>query len=252
MNSDRSANAFVLGCERSGSTWLSNVLDVNPNVELFMEPFADYAGLFPGLVGRNVYVDDQSNTMAAIVQTGYESLPSRKYSLFYAPDRSLIWKKVDHFLATTHTYLGKLLRFSPALRVRQFELLNLNQRKVSGIFQVRKNTPPSLRVTKELRLNFKIGLIRRVFPDAKFVIVVRHPGAQVTSILKMLRSGHLAELERSLLSLHVHLQDSRQFEKFAGHRACLDREQVTCKSLLFWWLINYQTCLLYTSPSPRD
>ena len=59
----------------------------------------------------------------------------------------------------------------------------------------------------------------------------------------MLRSGHLAELERSLLSLHVHLQDSRQFEKFAGHRACLDREQVTCKSLLFWWLINYQTAI---------
>lgn len=48
---------LILGCERSGSTWLANIFDSHPRVNLFMEPFAQYAGLFPGFPDRNVYLE---------------------------------------------------------------------------------------------------------------------------------------------------------------------------------------------------
>ena len=42
---DRSMRpVFILGCERSGSTWLGNIFDAHADVEFWMEPFADYAG----------------------------------------------------------------------------------------------------------------------------------------------------------------------------------------------------------------
>jgi hypothetical protein len=36
---------FILGCG-GGSTWVSNILDAHPSVDFYMEPFADYAGIF--------------------------------------------------------------------------------------------------------------------------------------------------------------------------------------------------------------
>ena len=98
MNKNNPAHAFILGCERSGSTWLSNVLDAHPDIEFFMEPFADYADLFPGFAGRNLYIEHQSDAMADVLSDGYENLLRNKYFLFYRREKSLHWKKADNIV----------------------------------------------------------------------------------------------------------------------------------------------------------
>ena len=236
-------HAFVLGCERSGSTWVSNVLDAHPGIEFYMEPFADYAGLFPGFPDRNTYIGDQSTSLAAVLRKGYSELSRSKYLLAYAPGRSPNWKRLDRFLISVHTSLAKLLRHQPATSVRRFELLSLNQKKVPVWQQVRKDKDCSLQVTKELRLNFKIGLFRKVFPEAKFVVVVRHPGAQVSSILKMFEAGHLGELKRSLPGFFACLGNSRRFDQYADVCRHLANKEISAEVLLWWWLVNYQTSI---------
>ena len=243
MKAFRAPHAFILGCERSGSTWLSNVLDAHPGIEFFMEPFADYTGLFPGFPSRNLYAEHHSDAMANAVSTGYDNLAGIKYPLFYSRKRSLRWKKVDKFIIDLYTLIGKCQHFSAPDRVKQFELLNLNSVNTPIKWQVEKNEVPALVVTKELRLNFKVGLLHRVFPQAKYIIVVRHPGAQVASIMKLFERGNLGEFRRSLLSLYAHLLAYSRFDKYSNYYKCLDGENATHEMLLLWWLINYETII---------
>lgn len=243
MNSNRSPQAFILGCERCGSTWLANVLDAHPDVEFFMEPFADYAGLFPGFPSRNLYLDHSSDTMVNMVRNGYDNLAGIKYLLFYNRKRNLHWKRLDKIILYLFTRIGQWKFFSTPDRVKQFELLNLNSANTPIKWQTRKNETPPLTVTKELRLNFKIGLLQRVFPHAKYIIVVRHPGAQAASIMKLFDRGNLGELRMSLLSLYAHLHTSSRFDKYSNSYKCLDSESDVREMLLLWWLINYETVI---------
>lgn len=243
MTNGKPCHAFVLGCERSGSTWLSNVLDAHPDVEFFMEPFADYANLFSGFPNRNLHVDNQSGGLADVVSEGYGKLRGRKYALFYKPGRHAYWQKFDRSLVATYSRIGKWSTFGPSLACQQFELLNLNRKSVPLAVQNRKNPSPLIQVTKELRLNFKAGLLHKAFPDAKIIIAVRHPGAQVTSIQRLMNKGHLGELQRSLLSLYPSLRASSFFDSYSQHYDCLDQTSFGYEALLLWWLINYQTVI---------
>jgi len=243
MNDIYSRHAFVLGCERSGSTWLSNVLDAHSDVEFYMEPFADYANLFPGLAGRNIYMDHCSNGVANILVEGYKRLPCNKYLFFYSRERSLYWKSIDSFIANLLVRIGRWKHLKILSRTNQFNLLNLNLKNVPIKWQVKKNGPFEVVVTKELRLNFKVGLIRKIFPQAKYIIIVRHPGAQVASILRLFKRGNLSELRKSLHSLYEHLNASDRFEKYSNYYQCFDVGCDVKGMLLLWWLINYETVI---------
>ena len=243
MNINRSSHAFILGCERCGSTWLSNVLDAHPDVELFMEPFADYADLFPGFPDRNLYLDHSSDILANTVSNGYDKLAGIKHLLFYNRKKSLYWKKLDKLILYFFSSVAQWKICSSPVRIKQFELLNLNSANTPIKWQTRKNETPSLTVTKELRLNFKIGLLQRVFPHARYIIVVRHPGAQAASIMKLFDRGNLGELRRSLQSLYAHLNTSSRFDKYSNYYKCLSNENDIREMLLLWWLINYETVI---------
>jgi hypothetical protein len=71
---------LILGCERSGSTWLSNILDSHPHVEFIMEPFVPRASLFPGFPGRNTYLANASDEIVRLIKNGYENIHDRKFS----------------------------------------------------------------------------------------------------------------------------------------------------------------------------
>lgn len=243
MNVDQSSHAFILGCERSGSTWLSNVLDAHPDVEFFMEPFADYAGLFPGFPSRNLYLDHGCETLADIVSRGCDDLQRIKYLLFYKRTRSVSWKRVDRAVTRLLSDTGRWKTFNTPVRVKQCELLNLNLADVPIAWQVRKSRVPVVTILKELRLNFKVGLLQRVFPQSKYIIVVRHPGAQITSIMRLFRKGHLGELRRSLHALYAYLRESDRFDKYATYYKCLDDVDNVREMLLLWWLINYEVAI---------
>jgi hypothetical protein len=237
------SHVFILGCERSGSTWLSNVIDAHPDVEFFMEPFADYAGLFPGFPNRNLYVNHLSDTVPRLLEEGYGHLPRIKYSLFYSREKHLFWKGLDKVIIRLLSWIGSLRYLDTSSRIKQFQLLNLNAENLPVKFQSRKSKNSLLTITKELRLNFKVGAIQKNFPKAKIIIIVRHPGAQVASILNLFNRGNLGELKRSLLTLYSYLSSSSKFSKYASYYKCLDSKNDMREMLLLWWLINYETLI---------
>lgn len=243
MSSNNLRHAFILGCERSGSTWLSNVLDAHLDVEFFMEPFADYAGLFPGFADRNLHMEHCSDSILHILMKGYDDLLAHKYPLFYGRGKNLYWKNIDCFIIKLHAFIGHLQHFNISERAKQYQLLNLNLANVPIKWQGRKNKTASLTITKELRLNFKVGLLHKAFPQAKFIVIVRHPGAQVTSILKLFQRGNLGELKRSLNLLYPYLSTSNYFNKYSNYYKCLDSEHNLHEKLLLWWLINYESLI---------
>jgi hypothetical protein len=238
---------FILGCERSGSTWLSNIFDSHPHVEFFMEPFADYTAIFPGIPGRNIYLSHPDEKQINAVKTGYRHLFSLKYPLFYKRGRPLYFKRVDRFFIHWLQKLLRVLKTRLPLRIQRYNLLDLHISQIPVLQQTRKNKNPSstVEVTKELRLNFKIGFISRVFPGALYFIVLRSPGAQISSIERLFQKGSLGELRQSLQTF---FEDIINISRFAKYRKLID--YIDCSGsghmdikLIVWWLINYDVLL---------
>ncbi|MGE5342895.1 MAG: sulfotransferase [Candidatus Omnitrophota bacterium] len=233
-------HVFILGCERSGSTWLANILDAHPGVELFMEPFADYAVIFPDIPPRNVSVCDPNETQINGVQTGYEKLLRLKYPLGYRFGRSLNWKRLDAWIIQWVKRIdGRLHRPLP-LAVQRYDLLNLHTSKIPVQFQVKKWKKPQLEATKDLRLCFKTGLIAHAFANPLFLIAIRHPGAQIGSIQTLFSKNSLGELRRSL---ETFIDDIRNQPRFDTYTALMDRFADANDPdilLILWWLIHYE------------
>lgn len=231
--------AFLLGCERSGSTWLANILDAHAGVELLMEPFAPYASIFPGFPHRHVHVANSSAELEESVRRGLRSALRMKYPLLYRPGRSPGLRTIDAGLVnSTHRVLQRLLGKAP-LACQRWELLNLNHSEIPADLRVRKECPPSGFVVKELRLNLKVPVMRGAFPDARYVVIVRNPAAQLTSIRRWLEQGRLRELASSLKTL---TDDVKQTPELRPYRAWLgagDPDDV----LVMWWFLNYETAI---------
>jgi hypothetical protein len=238
---------FILGCERSGSTWLSNIFDFHPDVEFFMEPFADYTAIFPGIPGRNIHLSNPDQKQINAVKTGYQHLFSLKYPLFYKPGRSLYFKKADRFFIHWLQKLLRVLKTRLPLRIQRYNLLDLHISQIPVHWQTRKNKNPSstVAVTKELRLNFKIGLISRVFPGTLYFVVLRSPGAQISSIKRLFQKGSLSELHQALQTFFKDIINISRFDKYRkviNYTGCPGSGDMDVK-LILWWLINYDVLL---------
>ncbi|NIM12122.1 MAG: hypothetical protein GTO45_08425 [Candidatus Aminicenantes bacterium] len=236
-------HVFVLGCERSGTTWLSNIFDSHPDVEFFMEPFADYAAIFEKIPGRNIYSDHPGEELTNEVKNGYNKLYSLKYPLFYKSGRPLYLKKLDKFIIESYQRIKRRFKSPVSLKIQRYDLLHLNTRNIPPDRQSRKSANPSFTVTKELRLNFKIGLISGAFPGAGILVCIRHPGAQAASIMKLFSRGSLGELHRSLLTFMDDIKNCPRFEKYRDLINHSDWENDPEIKLVLWWLINYDVML---------
>ena len=234
---------LILGCERSGSTWLANIFDSHPRVELFMEPFAQYAGLFPGFPDRNVYLEAGNAELISFVKDGFRRLQEIKYPFFYRPGKPIYLKAVDRFLVHQYRYLGALMKYRVPSLIEQYELLNLHTSKIPLRRQVRKSTYGSVSVTKELRLNFKVGCLAKAFPEAVYVIPLRHPGAQISSIVQLFAKNHLGELRRSLLVFTDSLGKCHRFKKYWHAINTRNVGKLLESKLVLWWLINYDVLI---------
>jgi hypothetical protein len=227
---------FLLGCERSGSTWLGNILDAHEEVDFIMEPFAPYASLFPGFPDRNLYLRESSTAVEELVRQGLRSVLSKKYPLLYRPGRSVRWKVADHYLMQASRMVHQQLSDAPQLKYLQWELLNLNHSKVPVSMQGRKKSPSRHFVLKELRLNLKIRMLVKAVPEAQFLIIVRNPAAQLTSIRRLMEKGYLQELAAALKSFSANpYQDHypARFEKWFKSGDLVD-------VLVAWWFLNYE------------
>lgn len=239
MIDDSKKVLFILGCERSGSTWVSNIIDSHPDVEFFMEPFADYANMFPGFPERNYYLSDANKYLISLVRDRYSQLFHLKYLLNKRGGKPF-FSNLDKFVVNCYNLISRLIRVRYPVKVDQFTSLNLN-RKVSYPF--RKNKEIQLVAMKELRLNFKVGLLSTVFPNARFLIIIRNPGAEISSIIRLMNQGHLGELKKSLISLPEFIYGISRFEKY---RLLFDKDdwgQSIEDMLIAWWIVNYDVLI---------
>jgi hypothetical protein len=234
---------LVLGTERSGSTWLANILDAHPEVDLLMEPFAAFARFFPGLPGREVRAGTGDAELVEVVRRGLALAAAHKHPLLYRPGRPPRLRSLDARLARAVRAAARGLRRPPPLWLRRFELLNLNAAALPARELPAKHTAPATLALKELRLNFKVGLLAAALPQARIAAIVRGPTAQIASIERLLGRGHLADLAQSLPRIHATVAAHPSFARYAALAAAIDPAADRTSALALWWLVQNQTLL---------
>jgi len=233
---------FVLGCERSGSTWLANILCAHPDVAFYMEPFYRRTGLFEALPGRNVYLGNAAAPLAEAVREGFARLDAAKHALFYRPGASAGLLRLDRAIASVYADLVRWTGVEFSRKLARHAALNLNTLEVPFRPPGPKRRPPRVEAVKELRLNFKVGLLDHAFPKARYLVILRHPGAQIAAILRQFEKGRLGELRESLLALPDTLRGHDRFTAYWGAEA--DELAADPRAALaFWWVVNYDVLL---------
>ncbi len=98
-------------------------------------------------------------------------------------------------------------------------------------------------VIKELRVNLKGWLLASAFPDACFVVMIRHPGAQITSIIKHFQRGRLGELRQDLNGFRDAMETQQRLEIYRPLLDDIERSAPPEALLPIWWLVNYDVLL---------
>lgn len=228
---------FLLGCQRSGTTWLTSIFDASPDVLTFVEPFAPAYGIVPDFPGVFDSFDANDPSWEHWMEGEFrERLWRRKYLLLSRSMRSPFWFKVELDFA----------RLLPAQapgqirqRIRQFELLNLNRlRDDSPIYP--KEDKPSHWIVKELRLAGKIPMITSAFPDSYLITIMRHPCASVNSILNWFDRGRLVELQSDMGNF-VDQLESQEIGTQYSKQIARCRTGTLAHTLALYWRVSYET-----------
>lgn len=232
---------FILGVERSGSTWLANIVDASPAVELFMEPFAETPHLFDGFPDRLTYLEGGDALLEEKVRSQLSELREYKYHGFETRTssptvRNLNWALQN--LLDRVTGAAGIAQIPARTRYRQ---LNLNRIDNPETTRFQKTDEPETIAYKELRLNFKVRFLRDLFPEARFLVIVRNPLAQVDSIMRLIDRGSLVQLEGALEALS---ESIRGTERFGDYSAALeDLVDDRFHRAVAYWFMNYSLML---------
>lgn len=234
---------LVLGTERSGSTWVANVFDAHPAVELVMEPLADHANLVPGFPAREVPVDARDPVLALVLRAGVEAAARHKYALLYRRGLPSRLERVDAWVVGAMRRGARRLGRPAPEWARRHASLNLHASEVPAKLRPRKRRTADVRVLKELRLNFKLGILAAALPDARAIVTLRNPAAQIASITRLFSAGHLIELERSLAHPHALAASDSRFARVRSLAEADSHSGQTTDALIRWWLLNNQWLL---------
>jgi hypothetical protein len=238
---------FVLGAQRSGTTWLANIVDSSPDTLLFMEPFSRLNGVFPEFPATSVCMRESTPALDQLLR---EDMPRRlmRHKYLLSP-RSM----VDPGRFRRERWLAQWLkRFAPPplrRRAHQFEQLNLNRFEGKAPL-VTKSRSPRVAVVKELRFALKVPVLKSAFPGARFVVIVRHPCATVHSILTWFDRGSLVELHRDL---ETYLDDitAQPIASSYGDELARARSGGLAHRVALYWRISYETLFSQLDGDPN-
>lgn len=233
--------AWVLGVERSGSTWLANILSSSRHVNLHMEPFAPYARLLPEWPGRLTYLQSCAPDLRDALNRRFGQLHDAAWRSLTRPERLLA--RVDETLPIrVEKRRAQLLRLRPSLRIRRFEALSLHRSAMRSPFPP-VPPPGAFTVVKELRLNFQIGMIAEAFPGSVFVVVVRDPIAQCASIVSHMERGSLSELRFATIALQTVASNVPQLRHLTEHWTSGGDSMQLVSIAALYWLLAYATLI---------
>ena len=201
-----------------------------------MEPFAPYANIFPGFPHRNLYIRQSSVDIEEILKHGIMNLDSKKYPLMYRPGQSFHWQTIDRWAMETIQWAYKHVRGTEMQKYQQWVLLNLNSSKIPSNMHFPKKRSPQFIVVKELRLNLQVRMLVRAIPNARFLVIIRNPAAQLTSVRRLLNKGGLQELAMALKTLRSYVRNNENLKNYTR----LARDGDLNDLLVLWWVLNYE------------
>jgi len=240
------APILILGVERSGSTWVSNILDAHSKTLLLLEPFASQVAAFPDHPGRLVSLEESNALLSRHVTRRFKDLVEYKYPLLHrraAPfaERQLVYRGLYPLGEVAAKGLDFFGLGRPKAHVR-FKNLNKNRIENPYLHRCSKDASPARLVVKELRLNFQVGLVADLWPDARILITIRNPVSQVDSMVRRIEGGGLHELRRALHGILEQARTWTRFEPYHEALSDLNRDRLLHRALAYW-IVNYSALI---------
>jgi hypothetical protein len=241
---------FVLGCQRSGTTWLANILDSSPDLLLFMEPFSAPYGIFPEFPSQFFFSERSSPRLDYLLQKKmplkllrYKGMISQRS--LYDPK----WFKIEKWLCKVGCKSMGMLPHQIKKKLLNFQLLNLN-RMDTDLPLYPKNNQPTFWAIKELRFAGKIPVLLSAFPQARFLVIIRHPAATVHSILTWFGRGRLTELRHDL---ETYLEKIETQPIAAPYKDLIARcrQRGLAHKVALYWRVSYETLLKQLNHNPN-
>ena len=232
---------FVLGLQRSGTTWLANIFDSSPETLLLFEPFAPQYNIFEQFPHEFFYVAPPSPFLSNLLKEKLPDLVNYKSVLFKRSDIGYLAFSAERFIMRSLLQMDRIVRSSRLEFARQYQLLNLNRIDDKDLFFPKRKTSKTL-VIKELRLSGKVDLIAHTYPKAKFILIVRHPVAVVHSILTWFKKGHLGELRHNLDIYAECMASQVVFQPYLDKIEFCKNKGIEYK-LALHWLLNTEITL---------
>jgi hypothetical protein len=178
-------DVFILGIERSATTWVSKIIEAHPATEVYMEPLSNYISHFSRWPNRLETITNQEEMVDYFESEFKKIKKDKRFFLTKMSDLKSAWK-FDFRLANS------LFSRFDVKKARNFIELNFHRRNEDFPFKKRN---VSQKIIKELRLNFNAGIIPQLNSDAKVIIVVREYAPNILSIIKYVKRGRLKELQ---------------------------------------------------------
>lgn len=204
---------YILGTERSASTWVANILDHHPQVDVYMEPLSSFNSRFKNWPNRFTRFDNPESK-ADEFKKEFEILRLHsRFLLTRLADSPNAWQtdlKWAQFLV-----LKKLAPNS----VKDFTELNFHRKNRQ--ISVKKQEPLQTAI-KEVRLNFNASLISALNAKARVIVTIREMASCVYSMMQLIEQGHLTDLQKD-------------FKEHYG--------EISPQTLCTYWLESYSVLL---------
>lgn len=239
-NTETAPFIFILGIQRSGTTWAANIFDASPDTLLFMEPFAPSFGLFPGFPETSFFLNSAPPEITRQLREDmHRQLYRRKFLFSSRSLRDPRYFRVERGVARMLESFSNYIPQTISHRGSQFGLLNLNRMERSYPIYPKFGTPQH-RVVKELRFAGKIPLLLDAFPSARYLVVVRNPHATVHSMLNWFAQDRLSELRSELNSFIEKLEVQSIGSEYKKLIAAIGRDDLARRAALYW-RVSYET-----------
>ena len=229
---------FVLGTQRSGTTWLANIFDSHPECLHFYEPFAPAYGIFPYFPDEFTYLEPPATPIAVRLRHDLPRLVDRKSRLFDPVHASRRQFRFEAWLMGGIESWGRRTRAGVPAFAAQFNLLHLNRIGQQPVAYFAKHDPIRLTAIKEVRLYFKLPFLAQTFPDARFIHVVRHPAAVVNSMMNFLQRGRLVEIRDRIDGFPARVGAQPRFEAYRPLLERVARGTLPEKLAAYWRVAN--------------
>jgi len=230
---------FILGTQRSGTTWLANIFDSHPECLHFYEPFAPAYQLFPYFPDEFRRVTPPAESLSEWVRTDLPRLEGHRSKLFDPIHFTPRQFEIEAWLMGKLETAYRRFHLTPLRFAAQYNLLHLNRLGQRPLAYFAK-TEIRIVAIKDVRLYFKVPFLAETLDRARFIHVVRHPAAVVSSMEHQLSQGRLIEIKANMARF---LPEVRAQAALAHHEPVLARVREgnrTDALAAYWRVANEQ------------